>query len=254
MYDYIHLHRLYNHTVGLILTDEQWEKVVALADWVEYNKYSKETIGDIGGGLLANEIASSFRKVAKKQSKKKLLYFSAHYPTLFSLFSSLGLNKAVDSPLRKIPYYASLVFIELLKNSNNDQFFVQFSFKNGLEEPLRKYSIPGCKDPCSLTQFVDLVTSLAVHDVTSWCYACSNTKLSQCLLSTDKPECPPVTKPKLSGTGGFFAGVFFTLLLVIFIAALWHFCLRKRCLPRGDGRRPRVGLSDLENVPSSGVI
>ena len=67
---------MYNHTVGLMLTDEQWEKVVALADWVEYNKYSKEAIGDIGGGLLANEIASSFRKVAKKQSKKKVCLYT----------------------------------------------------------------------------------------------------------------------------------------------------------------------------------
>ena len=46
--------------------------LVNLADWVEYNKYSKEMIGDIGGGILANEIASSFSKVAAKQSKTKV--------------------------------------------------------------------------------------------------------------------------------------------------------------------------------------
>lgn len=63
----------------------------------------------------------------------QLLYYSAHYPTMFSLFSALGLNKAPDSPLRRIPYYASLVLIELLRDSNNGKFIVQFSFKNGLE-------------------------------------------------------------------------------------------------------------------------
>lgn len=63
----------------------------------------------------------------------QLLYYSAHYPTMFSLFSALGLNKASHSPLRRIPYYASLVFFELLHDSNNDKFVVQFSFKNGLE-------------------------------------------------------------------------------------------------------------------------
>ncbi|KAJ7383827.1 hypothetical protein OS493_025699 [Desmophyllum pertusum] len=72
VYDYIHLHRLYNHTYNLNITEEQWTKLVYLADWVEYNKYSKEMIGDIGGGLLANEIASSFSKVVAKQSKTKL--------------------------------------------------------------------------------------------------------------------------------------------------------------------------------------
>lgn len=70
-YDYIHLHRVYNHT-DLNITDKQWKKVVALADWVEYNKYSKKMIGDIGGGLLANEIASSFRNVAEKRSTTKV--------------------------------------------------------------------------------------------------------------------------------------------------------------------------------------
>lgn len=63
----------------------------------------------------------------------QLLYYSAHYPTMFSLFSALGLNKMSDSPLRRIPYYASLVFFELLHDSNNDKFVVQFSFKNDLE-------------------------------------------------------------------------------------------------------------------------
>ena len=63
----------------------------------------------------------------------QLLYYSAHYPTIFSLFSALGLNEAANSPLRRIPYYASLVFFELLHDSNDDKFVVQFSFKNGLE-------------------------------------------------------------------------------------------------------------------------
>ena len=72
-YDYIHLHQLYNHTY-LNITDEQWKKVVYLADWVEYNKYSKEMIGDISGGILANEISSSFSKVATKKSKTKVCF------------------------------------------------------------------------------------------------------------------------------------------------------------------------------------
>ena len=63
----------------------------------------------------------------------QLLYYSAHYPTMFSLFSSLGLNKAANSTLRRIPYYASLIFVELLHDSGTDKFVVQFSFKNGLE-------------------------------------------------------------------------------------------------------------------------
>lgn len=63
----------------------------------------------------------------------QLLYYSAHYPTIFSLFSALGLKEAANSPLRRIPYYASLVFFELLRDSYDDKFVVQFSFKNGLE-------------------------------------------------------------------------------------------------------------------------
>ena len=67
----------------------------------------------------------------------QLLYYSAHYPTMFSLFTALGFkNKERDSPFRRIPYYASLVFIELLQDhadNHHGKFVVQFSFKNGLE-------------------------------------------------------------------------------------------------------------------------
>lgn len=71
---------MYNHTVGLNITEKQWDKIESLADWVEYNKYSKEIIGDIGGGLLANEIAMSFKNVTEKQSELKvcLLVFLRH--------------------------------------------------------------------------------------------------------------------------------------------------------------------------------
>ena len=62
-------------------------------------------------------------------SSFQLLYYSAHYPTMLSLFTSLGLIKDSQSPLSKIPNYASLVFIELLRDSKN-KYFVQFSFKN----------------------------------------------------------------------------------------------------------------------------
>lgn len=256
VYDYIHLHHVYNHT-DLNITDKQWKKVVALANWVEYNKYSKKIIGDIGGGLLANEIASSFRNVEEKRSTTKLLYYSAHYPTMFSLFTALGLNTSPDTPLRRIPYYASLVFIELLRDSDDDKkLFVQFSFKNGFEEPLKTYSIPGCKDPCALDQFTGLVKSLKVYDVKSWNLACSNSEHSHHLTvghsDGDEHECP---RPKLTGTGGFFLGAFVTLLSVILISGLWHFYLRKRCYPGRMENRPAVGLSDLENTPdSAGVI
>ena len=52
---------------------------------------------------------------------------------MFSLFSSLGLNKAAKSALRKIPYYASLILIELLHDKSTGKMIVQFSFKNGLK-------------------------------------------------------------------------------------------------------------------------
>lgn len=76
-YDFIHLHQLYNHTY-LNISAEQWNQVVYLADWVEYHKYSKEMIGDIGGGLLANEIAESFSDFAAKKTKTKVCLLIAN--------------------------------------------------------------------------------------------------------------------------------------------------------------------------------
>ena len=76
-YDFIYLHQLYNHTY-LNISAEQWKQVVYLADWVEYHKYSKEMIGDIGGGLLANEIAESFSDFAAKKTKTKVCLLIAN--------------------------------------------------------------------------------------------------------------------------------------------------------------------------------
>lgn len=121
---------------------------------------------------------------------------------------------------------------------------------------LVKYSIPECKDTCELDEFVKLVKSLQVRDVTSWCHACGNTQLSRCQVTQQQTVCPTLEtkEPRLSGTGGFFLGSFVTLLIVICVTGLWHFYLRKRCLLGGTYPRPRKGLSDLENTSSPGVI
>ncbi|XP_029200114.2 prostatic acid phosphatase-like isoform X1 [Acropora millepora] len=251
VYDYIHLHRLYNHTY-LNITDKQWRQVVNVADWVEYNKYSQEVIGDIGGGLLANEIAFSFSEAAANRSKAKLLYYSAHYGTMFSLFTALGLNEATNSTLRRIPYYASLIFIELLQDSSDgNQFFVRFSLKNGLQETLEYHSIPGCKDPCALRQFINLAKSLKVTDIATWCQECGNNELSQCKLYNGgdrQPTCHTSKQPTMSGTGGFFLGMFVTFLLTIFSVAFWHYCLKKYFFPAWIDKRRTLGLNDLENA------
>ena len=76
--------------------------------------------------------------------------------------------------------------------------------------PLVKYSIPECKDTCELDEFVKLVKSLQVRDVTSWCRACGNTQLSRCQVTQQQTVCPTLEtkEPRLSGTGGFFPRLF----------------------------------------------
>lgn len=70
-YDFIHLHKVYNHTY-LNITKTQWQRVVELGDWIESNKYSKATIGSIGGGILANEIAANFQQTVASKRKAKV--------------------------------------------------------------------------------------------------------------------------------------------------------------------------------------
>jgi len=143
---------------------------------------------------------------------------------MFSLFTALGLNEATNSTLRRIPYYASLIFIELLQDSSDgNQFFVRFSLKNGLQETLEYHSIPGCKDPCALRQFINLANSLKVTDIATWCQECGNNELSQCKLYNGgdrQPTCHTSKQPTMSGTGGFFLGMFVTFLLTIFFSGI----------------------------------
>ena len=102
------------------------------------------------------------------------------------------------------------------------------------------YSIPGCsQDPCPLDDFLKLVNSMTVHDVSSWCQTCKNTELPVCRTAGS------VAKKMLamSAAGGFATGVFVTVIVIIIVSAVWHYCLRKR-LPR-NARRLQ-GLPDQE--------
>ncbi|XP_031564827.1 prostatic acid phosphatase-like isoform X2 [Actinia tenebrosa] len=251
VYDFIHLHRVYGK-MYLNLTEEQWNKVVDLADWLEYHKYKKEMVESMGAGLLVNDIAQNFINTTKNRRKAKLLYYSAHYPTIVSLFSVLGVNQ-INKTLQTIPYYASLVFIELLKGDNQD-YYVRLAFRNGLEndtkDSFQYYAIPGCdRKACPLKTFNKLLGSLEVRNIEAWCQMCNNNDLDAC-------EVGYVYKRKLAMTavGGFFVRVFVTTIATILMVGCWFFCLKKRCLP-GDNYRPRRGLPDLEHRgPLAGSI
>jgi len=62
----------YNH-LYLNITYEQWQQVVQLADWLEYNKYKKDMIQDIGAGILMNSIIEQFTGTRNNDRKQKVM-------------------------------------------------------------------------------------------------------------------------------------------------------------------------------------
>ncbi|XP_048583432.1 prostatic acid phosphatase isoform X1 [Nematostella vectensis] len=249
VYDFIHLHRVYGDT-SLNLTKGQWQRVQSIAAWVESHKFSFDVIGSKGGGILANEIAENFQETKTGHRKAKLLYYSAHYPTITSLFATLGLDK--DLTLHSIPSYASLVIIELLQ-TNVGEYNVRFGFRDGPDndtgqDPLQFHVLPGCKETlCPLETFIKHVTSLQVRDQMSWCDACGNTELQACKLGKLYTRTLAMT-----AVGGFFTGVFVTIILTVILVASWFMFLKKRCLP--NGARPAQGLPNLEHRGDSRIM
>ena len=67
----MHLHRTYNRSF-INVTERVWRQVVQLADWVEYHKYSQATVGSMGGGVLANEIAANFKKSKDSKGSRRV--------------------------------------------------------------------------------------------------------------------------------------------------------------------------------------
>jgi len=188
-----------NYTQRLALMD--------LADWVEAHKFSRQVQqGGIGGLPLMGQIGTNFKKFVDihqssnpNQLYPKLISYSGHYPTLFSVLAGWGMPYITEEYTSTIPGYASaLVFIleENIPSPTVDpvlkiRLFQIYdsdlvSFQNNLSfAPLNVSSVCGTAGgglSCAYSDFMKAAQTSMSMSLSTWCSQCGAT-------TADTPLC-----------------------------------------------------------------
>ncbi|CEM13797.1 unnamed protein product [Vitrella brassicaformis CCMP3155] len=91
------------------------KQVWRLANWLELHKYDRDRVGAFGGGLLAEDLTQIL--IGNTQgdvSVPRVQIYSAHYGTMLSLASALGLE------VSEVPPYGSAFLFEIVEITNDD--------------------------------------------------------------------------------------------------------------------------------------
>lgn len=122
IFDIYHLANLNESTVPDAgrLNPEDFARLKSLADWVEISKYSASNIP--GTPLLATMLNYSLEISASKDARMthRIIEYSAHYPTLLSLFSATEHYK-----MKAIPEFGSALIWETHRDSRTKGVFIR---------------------------------------------------------------------------------------------------------------------------------
>ncbi|KAK7084499.1 hypothetical protein SK128_021475, partial [Halocaridina rubra] len=163
LYDTLRIEALYNHTLPA-WTESVLPQMKALSDFSFEIVAMSEELKRLRAGPIIKEIGNHMREKAEgKLEKQKMFVYSAHDTTLATLLLGLGVFNNIAPP------YAATVLIELHKI--NDERFVQMFLRNDTNMVEKPYvlRLPGCSDPCSLDQWLN-ITSIVVPD--DWMEEC----------------------------------------------------------------------------------
>ena len=134
---------LANPSLLTLWNDTQWTELQLIANHVELAKYSQTGGKSLGSNLLQKIYSTmntypSTQKQLLQQSKSStgsdpipsFCLYSAHYPTILGLLSSMGEN---NLQLEAIPNYASALIFELYGDNETQQDTIKILFKAGLQ-------------------------------------------------------------------------------------------------------------------------
>ncbi|KAH3664254.1 hypothetical protein OGAPHI_004606 [Ogataea philodendri] len=225
--------------------DEEWAskwnssllfQVATLADAAQWgisydstNKLNNFTIG--GQSLLGASV--EYLNTTKVEGSPYINYFTGSYNTMYQIFALLELNKVSDN-FTGMPGYGATLVWDLLKD-NSDEYYVQFSFKNGTKENDELVAYPlfgGNSTVLSWDDFVSKTEAVAITSLKEWCGKCSSTsdqctQFSSTYEEASKAEDKGINLKKLAngdyhlnkltnaGAGGIGAGVTIGVFLIL---------------------------------------
>ncbi|ESX02707.1 hypothetical protein KL918_002524 [Ogataea parapolymorpha] len=172
--------------------DEDWAtkwnsslryQIATLADAAQWgisydasNKLNNFTIG--GQSLLGASL--TYLNATKEKGSPYINYFTGSFNTMYQIFGLLELNQISDN-FTGMPGYGATLVWDLLKDTS-DNYFVQFSFKNGTDDDdeLVAYPLFGLNSTVlSWDDFVAKTEAVSITNLEDWCGKCSSTS-SQC--------------------------------------------------------------------------
>jgi hypothetical protein len=177
-----------------LLSDEEWNDLQVVTQKAELLKYSKNIAGRLVGGNLLQRITERMESVIDSENKKgaEFYLYSAHYPTILSVFSALGEDPVQDEVL---PPYASALIFELYDRDSNLE--VDIVYKPGGSNMTLQLVTSACSGDdvtCKLSDLIAYVSNTIKAE--DWCNDCQNAMADICLrqanavASTGEISCP----------------------------------------------------------------
>ena len=193
------------------LDDANWLALQTIAHQAEMQRYSNTTARDLLGANLLFQIhqrmggdTSGFAKGTNPSDVtgfRKFYHYSAHYPTLLSIFAALNIAPPSNEI---IPGYGAALMFELYNDPVTGAYNVYMLYKEATSASAMTVRFPTgpCEGApsCPLSDFTRLLSSMSYTSLEEWCVRCENDSADVCLevklnaqTSTVSPQSTPVS-------------------------------------------------------------
>ena len=209
-----------------VVSESTWLELETVAHQAEYIKYGR----DVAGNLLGSNLL--WRILSRVSSDGNFFHYSAHYPTILGIFSTLQ-EEPVSSVL---PEYASALIFEVYENPADHHQTLRVLYKEGNIDSVQSLPLSLCTDldekfACPVPTML-LWAEQNTLKLQDWCVACGNTEADVCMAAALKNHCTLVddlsqlTENDYRRAEIAIGGVFvFGMVCGMFVFALCGYCV-----------------------------
>jgi hypothetical protein len=254
-------------TIRDIVDDDRWLELETLAHQAEYMKYGPTA----GGNLLGSNLL--WRILARTPTPGQFYLYSAHYPTLLGMFTTLQEELQQPSDVLVLPDYASALIFEIYEDITTKEQTVSVLYKDGSQDSVEYLSlqlcthtttpVSGAKTSCPLTDLLHWASKNTLATEDDWCTACGNDSTDVCMKAAlEEKGC---RSPLANGLFGQednrdqLAGLIIATLVIgilfgmMLLAIVGRCCTRKSVMAKAQDNEPQVSSSSSSPVPSTDV-
>ncbi|KAH7882999.1 phosphoglycerate mutase-like protein [Phlebopus sp. FC_14] len=181
IYDYLDVQYTHNKTFYNSFPDTLMAQARHFANIHEQNVFTDNVqngVGQIAIRTLWPEIFWSLGNMTLPNNKVKMALTEVDYKPFISLFNVTNAT-VTDPDIFGIVDYASVVALELSKNTNND-YEVALKFKNGTSDnEFRSLKMFG-QDTLTYPELIEALDWTTINSTINWCFSCNQTVLRGC--------------------------------------------------------------------------